>query len=120
MKRVELCMMKAEHNKNHQRNRHSKQQDECKVAHEVNAPYIQKSYDQKKNECHSPVFGAGMHGHPILKVVGHRHAISGTHQKRACPVPPAALKSPKVAQRGAAPAIEAPFDGHQRGHFSRS
>ena len=48
-----------------------------------------------------------IHGKVDPEIVHQQHAVETVEQKRAGPVPPAALKSPEISERGARPAIEA-------------
>ena len=45
----------------------------------------------------------------FAEVVHHQHAVETVQQKRAGPIPPAALEAPEIAERSAAPAVEAAF-----------
>src|SRR5579863_9418701 len=59
----------------------------------------------------------GMKREPFVEVVGHGDAVGGADQKRAGPIPPAALEAPEIAESGARPAIEASLNGQYGSHF---
>ena len=53
----------------------------------------------------------------MLEVIHHQHAVEAVQQKCAGPIPPAALKSPEIAEGRAAPAIEAALHGEHAVQF---
>src|ERR1700758_3951312 len=56
-------------------------------------------------------------GEIISKIVGEQDSVGAAEKKRGGPVPPSGQESPEIAERGAAPAIEATFHGHGRSEF---
>src|SRR6185437_821208 len=48
-----------------------------------------------------------------------QHAVKAVEEKRAAPIPPAALKSPEISKRSAAPAVKTSLHGHDAVQFRR-
>ena len=56
-------------------------------------------------------------GKIVHEIIHDQHAVEAIQQKCASPVPPTALESPEVAERGTSPAIEATLHGENAVEF---
>ena len=93
------------------RNENGHEKRDGKPSRDLNSARVQVREKSQDQASARPFHVAGDPGKIFAEVIHHQHAVEAVEQKCSGPIPPAALKAPEIAKRGAAPAIKAALHG---------
>ncbi len=99
------------------RNHHGDEQRDREPARDLNSARVQICEHDQHQARARPFCVTRERWKINPEVVHHQHAVETVEQKRAGPIPPAALKAPEIAEGSAAPAIEAALHGEKAVEF---
>ena len=102
------------------RNQHGNEQRNRKPSRDLDSSRIEIGQQTQHDARARPLRVTRDPRKIFAQVIHQQHAVEAVQQKRSRPIPPAALKSPEIAERGATPAIETTLHGENAIKFGGS